>query len=167
MKSDNQNKKERLVKKSTNDKEATSFDKLLASKKVVQRNSSTIQFSSDLFQLPKVPLEQKGSSATPDKKASPQKDTPTAQTITTVKQPAIEAIIPSISSTINGGSTAQHVTDTPYVEDPISEGKNLIPRSQEVHEILSYVPNWMVRWGNTVILPVSYTHLTLPTILLV
>lgn len=31
------------------------------------------------------------------------------------------------------------------------KGKNLIPRSAEVHEILSHVPNWMILWGNTFI----------------
>lgn len=37
----------------------------------------------------------------------------------------------------------------PEVED-IQEELNL--RSEEVQEILSFVPNWMIRWGNTLIL---------------
>jgi len=58
------------------------------------------------------------------------------------------------SANTYGGSTkaGTHITDNPYVEKELStEGKNLIPRSQEVHDILSYVPNWMIRWGNSVI----------------
>jgi len=57
------------------------------------------------------------------------------------------------SSNAYGRGQGVHVTDSPYTEKPIPpDGKNLIPRSQEMHDILSYVPNWMVRWGNTVIL---------------
>lgn len=63
----------------------------------------------------------------------------------------IKSMNHSAPATISGGTSARHVTDTPYAEDPVV-GKNLVPRSEEIHEILSYVPNWMIRWGNSVIL---------------
>jgi len=44
------------------------------------------------------------------------------------------------SSEIEGGTT-------PYVINP----ELMTPRSMEVDEILSYVPNWMIRWGITAI----------------
>jgi len=44
-------------------------------------------------------------------------------------------------SNIEGGSSA-------YITNP----ESLIPRSQELDEILGYVPNWMIRWGITTVL---------------
>ena len=32
------------------------------------------------------------------------------------------------------------------------QSRSIEIRSEEVQEILSYVPNWMIRWGNTLLL---------------
>ncbi len=82
----------------------------------------------------------------------------TKQANTSTKKPPIstetmQPIDNHASSTTYGRGQGVHVSDSPYTEKPIPiDGKNLVPRSQEVHDILSYVPNWMIRWGNTVIL---------------
>jgi len=41
------------------------------------------------------------------------------------------------------------------------ENKNIQLRSEEVQEILSAVPNWMIRWGNTLILLLLFMFLLL------
>ena len=36
---------------------------------------------------------------------------------------------------------------------------NIQVRSEEVQEILSYVPNWMIRWGMTLVLVIIFMQI--------
>ena len=166
------------------------FNKLLLSKKKIQRKSKAVTFTASLLPLADLTDQERPQSSllTPEKTKQQlttvgveillqKKEAATRNSITQKDNNRIEraenkillGMDQSISATIKGGRSVAHdksdilddeemldeeMLDEEILEEEIlnSTGKNLIPRSPEVDDILSYVPNWMILWGNTVIL---------------